>query len=180
MRLFVLVGALLAAAPLFPDSVPAGDPRVRNGKLVWFELNETRDAVVARMGQPAMVAPFGPDFVSWQYKGGTDDHDGFSHYLVFRRSDGKLAGITRNYDEEQDVAVLFPAARTVTYHLKEGGRTIYSVRVRRLAGDRALIAMGAAKPGDTTSQIMLIRVRELKYFYPWLYEQLRAAGVAAE
>ena len=60
---------------------------------------------------------------------------------------------------------MFPEGETATHHFKRDGGTVYSVRVRHLPGDRVLLAMGVAKPGDTTSQIVLIRVAELKYFY---------------
>jgi hypothetical protein len=170
-RRIVLMGALLAAAPLLAGP-PAADPRIEAGRLAWFALDETREQIAARIGAPALVAPFGADFIAWQYKFGTDDHDGFSHFLVFRKSDGKLAMVTRNFDEEQPLGALFPDSASVVCEYKEAGRAPYSVRVRRLEGGRVLLAMGAAKAGDTTTQIVMARVEALRYFFPWLHRQL--------
>jgi hypothetical protein len=155
-RLVVISGALLFAAPLFSQS-----------ELQWFLLTETRDDVARKMGPPKMIAEFGTDFESWQYQIGEIDHDDFSHFLVFRKSDKRLISITRNYETEQNVDDLFPEKET-TSHRHDG----FSVRVRRLTGDRVLMALGASKPGQRVGQVMLIRQAELRHFYPWLFEQL--------
>lgn len=175
-RLIALSGVLLLAAPLISETVVNADPIVRQGRLVWFDLTETHEQIADRLGPPAMAAPLGNNFVSWQYKFGTDDHDGFSHHLIFRKSDGILACITRNFDSEQQVDAMFPSAETTTHRRHEKGRPPYSVRVRRLAGDRLLLAMGADKPGDTSSQIVLVRLAELKFFQEWLFEQLQPSA----
>jgi hypothetical protein len=169
-RRIVLMGALLAA-PLLAGP-PAADPRIEAGRVTWFALDETREQVAARIGAPALAAPFGADFIAWQYKFGTDDHDGFSHFLVFRKSDGRLAMVTRNFDEEQPLGELFPDSAAVVCEYKEAGRAPYSVLVRRLDGGRVLLAMGAAKASDTTTQIVMARVEALRHFYPWLHRQL--------
>jgi hypothetical protein len=81
-------GALLCAAPLFSQIDAAAEPKAEKGKLAWFLLTETRDAVLRTMGPPALSAEFGQDFVGWQYRIGEREDEEPSHYLVFRKSDG--------------------------------------------------------------------------------------------
>ena len=59
------------------------------------------------LGPPAMVANFWADFESQQYRIDNEDHDDVSHYVVFRRSTGKLVSVTRNYNEERRVDAFF-------------------------------------------------------------------------
>ena len=173
-RLAWLPGALMAA-PLFSQG-PDFDPQVRRGEFSWFALTESKADVARTLGAPAVVAEFGPDFVSWQYRTGDTDHDEFSHYLVFRKSTGTLVSVTRTFESERNVDVFFPRAETVAYTHRSAGAAAYSVRVRRFADGRPLLAMGAARPGDTTAQLLLIRLSELRYFQGRLHEQLQAAS----
>jgi len=168
-----LGGALLLSATLlFPQSPAAADPKERNGKLLWFQLSEGREKVIALLGPPAKVADFGADFQSWHYQIGNEDHHDFSHELVFRKPGGMLISVTRNYEQEENVDSLFPPAQTRTYNYTEGGRPQYSVRVRRLSPGTLLMAMGTSAPGQKTGQIVLIRESELRYFHPWLFDLL--------
>jgi len=41
-----------------------------------------------------------------------------------------------------------------------------------MGNDRLVIAMGVAKPGETTTQVLIIRRSVLGLFLPWLGEQL--------
>ena len=68
----------------------------------------------------------------------------------------------------------FPAAETVAYFYPATEKPEYSVRVRKLSGDRLLLAMGISKPGQVTGQVFMIRASELQAFYPWLAIQLTA------
>ena len=43
-----------------------------------------------------------------------------------------------------------------------------------LGGNRVLIAMGVAEPGQRTNQLVLIHRGELAGYLPWLEEQLKA------
>jgi hypothetical protein len=167
------LGMLLPAASLFSQTLPAADPQLRDGKVSWFLLNETKDQVARSLGQPTMAAEFGHDFQSWQYQIGDVDHDEFSHQLVFRKSDGKLISITRNYETERKVDALFPQQETTVHFYPAAEKLHYSVRVRRLSGGRVLMAMGTSRADQVTSQLVLMRQSELRYFYPWLFEQLR-------
>ena len=45
--------------------------------------------------------------------------------------------------------------------------------LRQLPGEVLLIAMGTEKPGEGTTQLILIRRPALRIFMPWLAEQLR-------
>lgn len=56
-----------------------------------------------------MVADVG-EYRSWQYRVGEVEHDDFSHSLVFRKADGVLVSVTRNYNPERSVDTFFPAA----------------------------------------------------------------------
>lgn len=171
-----LTGALLIAAPLFSQMQAPFDPAVKNGKLLWFLLGETRDQVARLIGPPAVITGFGDDFVSWQYRIGDRDDEEYSHYFVFRKSDGKLLSVTRNYDDEHDVSALFPAPET-TIHVFHGGEgSIFHVAVRRLNSGSLLLAMGSARPDDPVRQIVLIRASELQHFHPWLHQQLTHSG----
>lgn len=100
---------LLLAVPLFSQT----DPRLKDGvqKPVWFQLTEDRGEVSKLLGKPANVASFLKDFVSWQFQLGSS-HEDFSHVAVFRKSEGKLMSITREYEPESNVDELFPPAQT--------------------------------------------------------------------
>ena len=109
-----------------------------------------------------MVADFGQDFQSWQYE--SDEHEEFSLTVVFRKSDGKLVSVTRNYEPERNVDALFPEAETTVHQFNPQ----YGLRLRRLSGGRVLMAMGAPKRGQVTGQMVVMRESELRYFYPWV------------
>jgi hypothetical protein len=164
-RISVLL--LLVAASVWGQSLWT-DPIVRPGQAepLWFRLTETRDEVGALLGKPAQVAEFGAGFYSWQYQIASG-HEDYSHYAVFRKSDGKLISITREYDPQRNVDGLFPEAETKVC-VFEGPGPPYSARVRRLSGGRVLMAMGVSKAGQVTGQLVLIRESELKNFYPWV------------
>lgn len=153
---------VLSAAPLLFASL---DPSVKDGELDWFSLTETRSDVLRIVGPPANVTTFGSDFEGWQYHFGNADHHDFSHYLVFRRSTGRLISVTRAYEQEQYVEALFPAAHTTVKQMRDSS---WGARVRAFSDGRRLIAMGSTKPGQPTTQLLLIRDDELKYFHSWL------------
>jgi hypothetical protein len=158
----VLMGALLAAAAPAFSQIPAAE-------LKWFASLETRDDAAQPLGTPAMAVDFGNDFRSWQYQIGNSDHDDFSHSVVYRRSTGKLVSVTRNYEPERDVDVLFAGA--TTHYFPNADNPKFCVRVLKLSGGRLLIAMGVSKPGQKTGQILWMRASEVIHFYPWLAEQ---------
>lgn len=171
---FQLVGVLALAVPLFAQKLPATDPTPGSVEPLWFLLNETKDQVTRALGNPTFVAEFGQDFRSWQYQIGDIDHHDFSHVVVFRKSDGTIVSVTRNYEPERNVDALFPEPETTVYHYPDAQRREYSLRLRRLSGGRVLMAMGTSAPGQVTGQIVLMRQSELRFFYPWLYQQLPA------
>jgi hypothetical protein len=163
-----LVGALLTAAPLFSQS--GADPAVVKGRVQWLTLGESREDLARAMGPPRMIAPFGADFVAYQYQIGGVDHHDYSHQVVVRRSDGTVVSITRNYEPEIVVDEFFPEPETSAYRCQECGG--YSVRVRKLSGGRLLLAMGVSRPGQRTGQLLLIRESELRVFLPWLAAEM--------
>lgn len=171
------LGALLlvaAATPLFSQSLPPwSDPVVKpeRNEPIWFQLTETRDQVGTMLGKPAQVVEMGNWFYSWQYQMDSTDEE-YSHYAVFRKSDGKLISVTRQYPLERKVDELFPADETVTCFFPDSTKPAFGARVRRLSGGRLLIAMGSATKGKPTGQILLIRETELGNFYPWIQAQL--------
>lgn len=170
-RLFVqlMTGALFAA----PQRHPA-DPQFVAGSLHWFTLSESMKDVEERIGAPSNIAPFGTDFISWQYRfGGVDEHD-YSHYLVFRRSTGRLVSVTRAYDPEQVVDQLFPEKSTRTVYQTNNSGAAFGARVAVQPGGVLLIAMGSTKRGVPTSQLTLIRETDLAAFLPWVGEGLAA------
>ena len=132
---FVLLGALLFAAPVFSQQALWSDPRVGADGVKWFELVE-RDADVRKcLGQPAMVADFG-NYRSWQYQIGEVEHDDFSRALVFRKSDGKLVSVSRTYNPERSVDSFFPPSKTTVHRFRAAGQPGFPVRLRRLPGGR--------------------------------------------
>ncbi len=165
----VVSGVLLMAAPLFSQT----DPWLKAGmpEPAWFQLTEDGEQVVKLLGKPANVVEFGKDFVSWQFQIGAG-HDDFSHVAVFRKSEGKLISITREYEPESDVDALFPPAETTACFFPDAVKPKFAVRVRRLSGGRLLMAMGTSKPGQRTGQLLLIRETELGNFYSWIAAQL--------
>jgi hypothetical protein len=167
-----LLGVLVIAAPLFSQIRRYVDPEVREGVLEWFQLDENAENVSRILGTPALMVPFG-DFVSWQYQIGVEDTHEYSHQLVFRKSDGALISVTRNYEHERIVDEWFPQAGTAVYHYPDASHPQYSARVRRLSGGRVLMAMGVSRAGQAASQVTLFRESELKFFHPWLFQQLR-------
>jgi len=101
--------ALLIAAPVFSQAQRWAEPRIVDGEPEW--LLETEAEVRGAMSQPAMSADFGR-YRSWQYRiGGEVEHDDFSHVLVFRKADGRLISMTRNYVPERNVDAFFPPDR---------------------------------------------------------------------
>lgn len=154
MKRYLVLGALLFAAPLFSQ----------DHELLQFRLGETRAQVEQRLGRPAVVADFG-DFQSWQYQIGVEDHHEFSHQLVFRHSTGELISVTRSYEAEQSVDALFPESESSAHFLQDSD---WGIRARRLDGGRVLLAIGAPRKGQTSTQLLLIRESELPHFYGWV------------
>ena len=165
----VFSGVLLMAAPLFSQT----DPLLKDGapEPAWFQLTEDGEQVSKLLGKPTNVAEFGKDFVSWQFQIGSG-HDDFSHVAVFRKSEGKLISITREYEPESNVDGLFPPSQTTACFFPDAANPKFAVRVRRLSGGRLLMAMGTSKPGQKTGQLLLIRETELGNFYSWIAAQL--------
>ena len=52
----------------------------------------------------------------------------------------------------------------------------FSLRLRCLPEGRVLMAMGTSKPGQLTGQLVLMRESELRFFYPWVSQQLELVG----
>ena len=138
-----------------------------------FSLGESMEDVARKLGPPKLVADFGAGLRSWQYHLGSGDNHDPSHYLVFRRSSGKLVSVTRNYDPEELVDGLFPGSQTSTHFLRPPTDPPYGVRVRRLPGGRVLLAMGSPKTGQPVSQLVLMLEADLASLYPWLADALK-------
>ena len=153
----VLLGALLLAVPAFSQQ----------NEILDFQLTESRAEAQQKLGRPAIVIPAG-DFESWQYQIGIQDNHDFPPILLFRVSTGALLTATRNWEHERTVDDLFPPAETKVYYSPDAQHPEYAVRVRRMSGGRVLMAMGSAKPGQPTGQVVMIRERELPLFHPWL------------
>ena len=171
MKQLLFMGALLAAAPLLCQSPLRPDPVIAGGVFEWFELGESRADVAKRFGPATAIADFGSGYQSWQYQIDNSDHDSFSHQLVFRKSTGELVSVTRNYDPERPVDGYFPKQETRVESYPSSSRPEFTLRIRKLTGERLLLAPGG--PGQPAGQIFIIRRDELRVFYPWLAERLR-------
>jgi hypothetical protein len=167
-----ILAALAAAACLLAQIAGAVDPQVDGAGFHWFQLGETRQDVVRLLGQPKLKAGFGSEYEGWQFQIGDTEEGEYSHHAVFRKADNQLVSIARDYNEATDVDRYFPPAETRTYTGPEN----WHIRVRRLDANRFLLAMGVAKPGDKTTQIVLLSDGALRAFYPWLHEQVTAAA----
>lgn len=167
-RLVVTLGALLLAAPLFSQIPAAAEPRIEKGALQWFLLTETRTEVRSKLGPPRIVAEFGEDFESWQYQIGEVEEEEFSHLLVFRKSSQTLISIAWNVFPARSVDELFPEAETTLHQYPDAKRPEFSVRLRKLPGERVLLAMGSSKPGQKVGQLLLTKESELRRLYPWI------------
>lgn len=150
--------------------MPLVDPQVTAGELQWFSLAETPEEIAKALGPARLTAPFA-DFVSWQYQIGVEDLHEFSHQFVFRKN-GNLVSVTRNYEIERTVDEWFPADATEVHSYIDANKHAFNISVRRLPGGRLLLGMGISKPGQKTGQIVLIKQSELRYFYPWLSEEV--------
>lgn len=162
------MGAWLLAMPLLHGQTP-----LAAAELLRFTLEETAAQLTRRLGPPAQVADGDPRFVTWHYQTDVQDLHEFSHLLLFRKSDGKLAGVTRNFHVAVNVDALFPEGKTRTYYWPSERDPQWSVRVRVLGEDRLAVATGVKGPGEKTGQVLIVRRTELRRFLPWLEEQMR-------
>ena len=168
LRLLSILGALLipAAPPLFYAA--AG----QLPEMLTYTMDETPAQLGRRLGHPRQVSDLGDRYRTLQYQIDSHDAHEFSHIVCVRRADGRIASITRNYDDQRSVDDLFPPRSTSAIQWSQ-----YSVRVRALGdGKRLLLAMGTSKPGDKTSQLILIRRDAVADLMPWLAEKLEPAA----
>ena len=136
--------------------------------LDGFRLGENKSEVARLLGAPKLISPFGAEFEGWQFQIGETEEGAFSHHAVFRKSDGKLISLARDYPEPIAVDSLFPPAESVTF----SGPGNWNVRVHPLGPHRYLLAMGVSRSGEKTTQIVLLDDTALRAFYPWLFEKL--------
>jgi hypothetical protein len=164
-----ILGAWLIAAPAFfaQQTEPSRTPLAAS-ELLRYTLEETVAQLSRVLGPPAQISDNGAGFITWYYQTDVLDQHDFSHLLMFRKSDGKLVSVTRNFHLPVPVDGLFPEKATRTYYWPSESDRKWSVRVREMTEDRVAIAMGAAKPGDQTTQVVILRRSALKTFMPWL------------
>jgi hypothetical protein len=175
MKLLFTAGALLAiAAPCLFSAGPAQlDPKVTRGRLEWWTLSEAPVDIKKRLGPPSQVSEFGDEFLSWQYRlPGVDHEADASLQLVLRRS-GQLVSVTRSYEEDRDVRALFPARESSIHSFPDDKAPQFRACTRRLGEGRILIASGLASgAGLRTSQLVVIREKDIEIFFPWLAGKL--------
>ncbi len=174
-QLVVFMGALLSA-PLFSQPHAGLAEKAFELEIKWILGVESKIQVLERLGPPRQTGQFG-DFISMQYQIGVADHDDFSHILVVRKSNGALVSLARSYDPEVIVDNLFAVDGVSVHYFPDEKKPQFSLRLRRLNGGRVLMAMGSAKPGTPTGQLVIMVESELRNFYPWLKDQLDKAGV---
>lgn len=164
MRHLLLAGVLLLAVPrLFPQAAP-----LQIAEILRFTLDESPEQIVRGMGRPVQVNDSDLNFRTWYYQTDTVDNHEHSHVLLFRQSSQQLLSVTRNYHYPVQVAALFPPAKSTIHHWPDDKNPQLSVQLREYSGDRVLIAMGVAKPGQPTTQLIVMRRSALKLFFPWL------------
>jgi hypothetical protein len=156
---------ILGAPPLFLAA--AG----QLPEMLAYTMDETPAQLGKRLGQPRLVSDLGDRYRTLQYQIDSHDSHEFSHIVCVRRTDGRIASITRNYDDQRSVDGLFPPRSTSAIQWSQ-----YRVRVRTMDdGKRLLLAMGTSKPGDKTSQLILIRRDSVADLMPWFAEKLEPA-----
>lgn len=171
-----LLGQTNEPAPVPPHS---DDLRDRASYLLYFSLEESGQQIHEKFGVPNQLADHDGQFRVLQFHfNGTDKHD-FSHTLCVRKSDGKLISIARNTDHEENIDSLFPPSASTTHYWPSKERPQAIARVRRMTGDRVLIAMVMPKQHSLTRQLTLIRRSSLDAFLPWIASALESAGNAA-
>ena len=164
MRCLLLTGVLLIAAPrIFPQPAP-----LQITEILRFTLNESPQQIIRGLGRPVQVNDSDPNFRTWYYQTDTIDNHEHSHVLLFRQGNEQLVSVTRNYHYPVQVDALFPASKSTIHHWPDARHPQLSVQVREYSGDRVLIAMGVAKPGQPTTQLIVMRRSALKTFFPWL------------
>jgi hypothetical protein len=145
--------------------------------LLRFTLNENPEQVIALLGRPQRIDDSMAGYQSWQYEFSADeqndDNSPPAWFVCMNTAKRQILSVTRNFDNPQDVGDVFPTTQTAVYYWPSKDAPNYSVRLRALPGDVLLLAMGTAKPGERTTQLILIRRSALKTFMPWLAEQLR-------
>lgn len=162
---FVLLGGVWAG-------LLAGQTLLPVGELMRYTLDESTEQLTRGMGAPVQIGDASPGYLTWYYKTDVLDQHDFSHLLMFRREDGKLVSVTRNFHFAVNVDALLPVKSTQTYYWPSETDRQWPVRVRRMGNDRLVIAMGVANPGETTTQALIIRRSVLRLFLPWLEDQL--------
>ena len=167
--LLLAAGVWLIATPLLRAETP-----LAAAELLRYTLDETPAQLSRRLGPPVQIAESDPRFVTWFYQTDVVDAHEHSHLLLFRKEDGKLAGVTRNFHIPVNVDALFPEAKTRTHYWPSGTDRQWSVRVRVLGDDRVAVAMGVKAPGQTTNQVIIARRTALRTLLPWLDAQLAA------
>ena len=174
MTRWFLRGALLTAAlPLLCQTTKDG----RLQELLRFTLNEKPEQIVTMLGRPQRIDDSLAGYQSWQYEFSadeeSDDNSPPAWYVCLSTSRRQILSVTRNFGKPQDVDSLFPAPETAAYHWPSVDSPQFSVRLRHLPGEMLLLAMGTSRPGERTTQLIVIRRSALKTFMPWLAEQLR-------
>ena len=164
---------LLVALPLFCQT-PSNK---KTHELLRFTLNESPEQIIALLGRPEHVQDSFAGYQSWRYDwppGEENDDNSPPAWIVCIRTDNRqVLSVMRNFDRPMAVDDLFPAAETAVYKWPSKEAPQFSLQLRRLSGESLLLAMGTAKPGDRTSQLVLIRRSALRTFMPWLAEQLQ-------
>ncbi|MFN0103198.1 MAG: hypothetical protein ACKV2U_14050 [Bryobacteraceae bacterium] len=159
----ILGGVLLLAAPCL-----LSQSALQITEILRFTLEETPEQILRGLGQPVQINDGDAAFRTWYFQTDVLDKHDHSHILLFRQSDKRLLSVTRNYHFPVNVAALFPAAKSTIHHWPDAQHPQLSVQVREYDGDRVLIAMGVAKPGQPTTQLIVMRRTALKIFFPWL------------
>jgi hypothetical protein len=168
-----LVGALLLAAlPLVCET-----PQNRKiQELLQFTLDESPEEIVARLGRPNHIDDSSAGYQSWQYEfpagEENDENSPPAWFVCLDTARRQVLSVTRNFDKPQEVDGFFPASQTEVHHWPSKDTPKFSVRLRSMPHEALLLAMGVAKPGDNTTQLVLIRRSALKRLMPWLAEQV--------
>jgi hypothetical protein len=163
---------LLAALPLLSASA---DPKIH--AIMGFTLDEDSAGIAKLIGPPSRVDDSTPTYQSWQYEPpadeDVDDNSPPAWLVCVHTTSRRVLSVTRNFGKPQDVDALFPAAETEVHHWPSERDRQFSVRLRRLPGDKLLLAMGTDRAGQRTTQLILIRRDALRTFMSWLADQLQ-------
>lgn len=137
-------------------------------QILKLTLRET-PAQFSRALGPVTTVVRGETYRVLQFQG-MQDHESYE-WEIFMDSTGTPQSLIWNPEKPVPVASLFPRRdRQILTH--ESGGTIHRAMVRRLSGERVLVASIVSQDQKTINQATLFRAATLTLYLPWVAAKL--------